>query len=165
MARDIDTSDLSKLDEAEVLYLHARNRLTDEQVEELGFDPKRAVLTDPPPAFQVHTGDANTSGVTQADIDKATQEDGDDSLEPKKENLTEPQLQGFDPDAKENKPAEFTDDAVVNENDSYYNWETAQLNEELRVRGLSTNGSDKQKAARLEKDDERQAAEEDSEEA
>lgn len=158
MSRTVQMEDPSKWDEAEALYLFARGQITEEQLRELGFDPARGVITDPPPAFMVHTGDANTSGVTQKDIDKATQNEGDDSLEPAEKNLTEPQLQGFDPESQ--VPAQFTKDVVVNEEEEYSDWSSEQLEEELAARGLSTGGSDKQKAARLEKDDAKAAAEE-----
>jgi len=94
MSRTVDVTKPEELSEADALYAFDRGMLTDEQMEELGFDPRRSVLTDPHPSLTPNFGDANTTGRTQRDLDKA--ELSEEELEPLEENLTEPQLQGVE---------------------------------------------------------------------
>jgi hypothetical protein len=162
MSRNIDVSDPSKLSEAEAVYAHSRNLLTDDQMKKLGYDPDRAVLTDAPLQFQTHTGDANTHGLTQADLDKRVVDE--EELEPAEENLTEPQIE----DDEEPTPLAFDDDEDEDEDDEDDEEEveySSMTNEQLRIEivrrnegrapedELSTEGNKKTLIATLEEDD------------
>jgi len=153
MSRQIDASNLDVLSDAELGYLFARSQITEEQLRERGVDPSQVVSSEIPLQFLVHTGDANTKGVTQQDIDKLNKHDAEneDDLGPDEASLTEPQLEG----QSLPEPLSFDDDddAVVDESDDYRNWTNEQLRTELATRGLDVSGKKEELAARLEEND------------
>jgi SAP domain len=149
MSRVVDVSKPEDLSEADALYAFDRGMLTDEQMEELGYDPRRSVLTDPHPSLTPNFGDANTTGKTQRDVDKA--ELSEEDLEPLEANLTEPQLQGVE--LPQPVTRDEDEDVIVDPDDSYDNWKAPRLREECAVRGLSTSGNKPDLVDRLERND------------
>lgn len=146
MSRTVDVTNWRNLSESDAYYAFDRGLLTGEQMEELGYDPSRSVRSDGPPHTQVHTGDANTAGLSQADLDKQQVDEAD--LEPLEENLTEPQLQGYEPPEPVPGP-----DVVVNEDEDYEDWTVMVLREECAARDLSVSGNKAELVARLKADD------------
>lgn len=105
MSRDIDTSDLSKLSEADLKYLRDRGRLTPEQERELlgGINPE------PPSGRSLektpHTGDVNV-------------------------NRTNPTNRSGKPDPDTTKVGLSGEDLPEN----YEDWKVAQLEKEIEAR-------------------------------
>jgi len=152
MSRNVDVSDPSKLSEADAYYAFDRGLLTGEQMEELGLDPVRSVMVDGPPHTRPHTGDANTAGLTQEDLDKRVLDE--EKLEPRKENLTEPQLQGYEPrEPVEREDTTDEDDEEITVHRPPEGWGKLGV-DDLRVaaveRDLSTRGNKRDLVERLE---------------
>jgi hypothetical protein len=153
MSRTVDVSDPSKLSESDAYYAFDRGLLSDKQMDELGLDPRRSVKVDDPPHLRPHTGDANTRGLTQEDLDDRVLEEED--LEPKEANLTEPQLQGYEPPELVPGPDEDKDEGddeitVVKPSEGWNKLGVDKLRVACVERDLSTSGNKPDLVARLE---------------
>ncbi|MGH9907773.1 MAG: SAP domain-containing protein [Pyrinomonadaceae bacterium] len=144
MSRTIDLSDgYDALDEDELLYLWQRGEVSDEVLRErdikvpLAEDNPVAALQDLPNFGVVNTqGKPVPTPLTEKE------------LQPRKGNLTKPQLRGEDED--EETEEEFVE---VPENTDYANWTNDQLRAELADRDLSVEGRKSDLVARLEESD------------
>lgn len=153
MSRTIDpATPVEDLTDDEVGYLYDRDdpRVSTAEMQRRGMDPygpenPARYLVDQP-----NFGDANTKGVSAADLDPG--EDYEEGLKPKQENLTKPQLRGEDEEDEEEIEVPDNTDYASDE------WNNDKRRAELADRGLSVEGNKADLIARLEEDDRRKAS-------
>lgn len=93
MSRQIDTSDLSKLSEEELLYLADRGRLTAEQEAEYGIKPsRRGGRQEDAPTLGDNTGDVGTADGAPI-VGGSVPNDGSDEPVPPYEEWSKKDLQ------------------------------------------------------------------------